>query len=367
LRVADRHFSASRADSPPFIRKVALLTVLALAVSGAVTAACAAQKAQPRSWRAATDFPRPPFHPTRRIVVRSADRFWKAWRDLRPGEEIDVRGVTFTGEAAFVNKRLPRWAEVHFEAGTKFVGYPTAQNYGAVFLKNDAHIRFYGGDVSDRASGGMAGTGITVHDSTHVLWWNFVVHDVGGEGVYLAGVTRPSTWLDFKGEVYDWGRNLAFDPNREKGTGIHGVNVDDSYYGVTHSRLAFYVHDGPTGAGMSIGGGRATDGPQYNTIYLSCRNLTMAAKVQVAGNCIQFWGENDLHNTIEFLQARNLSGRPFDANGLYPGQSLATNTVEYGRAAHTNLNPVLGRAEYGIPAHVRWDRRGGTVFHDVSG
>jgi hypothetical protein len=317
------------------------------------------------AWRVATGFSRPRFRARRIVVVRSADGFRRAWSRIRPGDEIDVRGVTFKGEVALANKRLPGWAEVHFDSATKFVGSEASENMPAVYLTNDSHVRFYGGDISDSLSHGTAGTGITLHDSSHVLWWDFVVHDVGGEGVYLAAVYKRSSYLDFKGEVYDWGRNLAWDPNPEKGTGMHAINVDDSYLGVTHSRLAIYAHDGSTGAGMSIGGGRSTDGPEYNTIYMWCRNLTMRATTQVAGNCIQFWGENDIGNVVQFVQAENLTGRPYDANGLYPGQSLSTDTVEHGRATNTNRNPELARTESAIPARVRWDRRGGTVFRDV--
>jgi hypothetical protein len=308
------------------------------------------------SWAAATHFARPHFRPTRRIVVRNAESFQRAWRGIRPGEEIEVRGVTFKGQVALVNKRLAGWAEVHFDRRTKFVGYPRAENMAAVYLTNDSYIRFYGGDISDSASGGMAGTGITLHDSSHLLWWNFDVHDVGGEGVYVAGVYKQSSYLDLK-----------LDPHPEKGTGMHAINVGDSYRGVTHSRLAIYAHDGAAGSAMSIGGGRSTDGAEYNTIYMRCRNLSMRATIQVAGNCIQFWGENDIGNVVEYLQARNLAGRPYDANGLYPGQSLSTDVVEYGRASDTNRNPYLARTEWKIPAGMQWDRRGGTVFKNVAG
>lgn len=349
------------------IAGVAAASIVAVAAGAGDAAPKVQKRAQPRSWAAATDFPRPRFRAKRKLVVHTAEAFRRAWQEIRPGDEIEVKGVTFAGEVALVNKRLPGWAEVHFDAGTRFVGWPSAENMAAVYITNDSHIRFYGGDISDSASHGMAGTGITLHDSSHVLWWDFDVHDVGGEGVYLAAVYKSSSYLDFKGEVSHWGRNLAWDPNGEKGTGIHGINVDDSYLGVTHSRLAIYAHDGPTGAGMSIGGGRSTDGPKYNTIYMRCRNLTKQASTQVAGNCIQFWGENDIGNVIAYLSAKNLAGRPYDTNGLFPGQSLSTNTLQYGRAANTNRNPHLARTEWAIPARRQWDRRGDTVFRDVAG
>lgn len=314
-------------------------------------------RASARSWRAATRFERPRFRPVRTISVHTAAAFWKAWRALRPHEEIDVHGVTFTGVAKLVNKQLPDWAEVHFDSHTKFVGYTSAENYPAVWVSNDSHVRFYGGDISDAASGGMAGPGITLYDSSYLAWWGFAVHDVGASGIYLTGIKRASDHLDFKGDVYDWGHNLKWDPHVIKGTGLQGVNVGDSHYGVNDSRLAFHVYDSAVGSGFEMGGAVATDGARSNAIYLWCQQLTMATPQGQAGNCAQVWGENVLHNTFKYLRAQNLAGRPYQASGMYSGQSLATNTVVYGRALQTNLNHAYGK--------VHWDRLYGTVFEDV--
>jgi hypothetical protein len=76
-----------------------------------------------------------------------------------------------------------------------------------------------------------------------------------------------------------------------------------------------------------------------------------------AGNCVQLWGVNVLHNDFRYIEAEDITGRPFQAGGMYEGQSLKTNRVVYGRAIHTNLNPLVG------PIH--WDHQYGTVFHNV--
>jgi hypothetical protein len=75
------------------------------------------------TWKAVTRFSRPRFRPTRRIGVHTARQFWRAWDRIRPGDEIDVHGVTFSGEAIF-RKQLPGWAEVHFSRGTRYTGTP---------------------------------------------------------------------------------------------------------------------------------------------------------------------------------------------------------------------------------------------------
>lgn len=265
--------------------------------------------------------------------------------------------MTFSGEAALVNKQLSDWAEIHFDSGTRFVGVSDAENEPAVWLNDDSHIRFYGGDVSESASGGMAGTGILVDDSSYVSWWGVRVHDVGGSGLFLTGIKKASDHLDFKGNVSDWGHNLKWDPHKVKGTGLQGINVADSHYGVNQSRLAFHVHDSRAGSALQMGGAVATDGVRGNKIYLWCQNLMVVAPNAQGGSCAQVWGENVIGNTFRYISAQHLSGSPYYAGAMYPGQSLATNKVVYGRESRTSLNPAY--------ENIRWDSRNGTVFGNV--
>jgi hypothetical protein len=311
-----------------------------------------------RAWRRTTRFVRPAFHPSRVLTVDTAAEFFQAWRRLRPGDEILVHGVTFNGEVALVHKQLAGWAEVHFDRGTRFVGVSRAEDSPAVWLNDDSHIRFYGGDVSDSASGGMAGTGIIVDDSSYVSWWGVRVHDVGGAGLFLTGIKKASDHLDLKGNVYDWGHNLKWDPHTVKGTGLQGINVADSHYGVNASRLAFHIHDSRAGSGLQMGGAVPTDGARGNRIYLWCQNLMVVAPNAQGGSCAQVWGQNVIGNTFRYIAAQHLSGCPYYAGGMYGNQSLATNMVVYGRASQTNLNPAYG--------DIHWDSRSGTVFRNVA-
>ena len=63
-------------------------------------------------------------------------------------------------------------------------------------------------------------------------------------------------------------------------------------------------------------------------------------------------------NTFKYVAAEHISGRPYQAGGMFADQSLATDKVIYGRALQTNLNRDYGE--------VRWDGRSGTVFEDVA-
>jgi len=310
-----------------------------------------------------TAYAAPAFTAARVVDVYSQSAFNTAWNAIQPGDLISVHGVTFSGEVTLANKNLAGWAEIHFDPATKFVGVSTVQNVPAVWINNDSYIRFYGGDISDSASGGQAGPGILVYDSSYITWWGFVSHDVGRDGLDIFSVNKANSNLDFKGEVYHWGLNLAWDPHAEKGTGLHGANLGDSNYGMQDSRIALYAHDGAAGAGVEAGGASSTDFFKNNTIYLWCQNLTMVALSQTGGNCLQFWGENVTGNVIKYLEAENLQGRPYETGGMYSGQSLASNTIVYGRAANTNLNQKINDS---IPQNVLWDYQFGTIFEDIS-
>lgn len=303
------------------------------------------------TWAAATNFHRPRFVAKRKVEVRTAAAFWRAWRSIRPHEEIDVKGVSFTGEAVF-EKRLPGWAEVHFDRGTTFAGTPHT-NLPAVWINASRNIRFYGGSVSNPTGG----AGVTVYDSSHVTWWGFAIHDTANTGLFVQGIRRANDHLDLKGEISHWGLNLALDPHREKGTGLHGANLADAVYGVRDSRFALYLHDSAVGSGVEAGGASSTDRFENNTLYLRCRNLTKRAVVLTAGNCLQVWGYNVTGNDFAYIEAEGLQGRPYEASGVFG--SLASNRVAYGRAVRTNLNSAIGP--------VRWDREHGpTVFANIA-
>lgn len=301
-----------------------------------------------------TAYSAPAFTASRVVDVFTQSAFNTAWSNIQPGDQIKVHGVTFTGEVALNNKTMASDAEIDFDAATKFVG-GSNNALPDVWISNTNHLRLFGGDIS--------GQGVLIYGSSYVLWYGFKVHDVAGQGVFITGVNRAVDHADIKGEVSNWGTDLTQDPHAEKGTGLHGINVADSSYGVNNSRIAMYTHDGSAGAGMQIGGANATDNAADNTIYMKCLNLTMHAVSQIAGNCVQVWGENITNNDFKYIEATNLQGRPFDVDGVYSGQTLSTNTIDYGRATNTNLNSSMNES---IAQNVHWDSRGGVVLVDVA-
>jgi hypothetical protein len=346
--------------------RVASSTVVLLAIATIVAVGArpsTSTKARPKpspTWQAVASTPGPAFVVKRHIVVTTESGFWAAWSRVAPGDVIDVRGVHFTGETTFTNVSPPGWAEVRFLAGTTFSGV-SGGDLPAVWIKQVSHVYFVGGSISNP----RGSAGILVYDSSSLAWRGFVIRNTGGSGLMVQGITRVNDHLDLEGDISHWGLDLSLDPHAEKGTGLHGALLADAYFGVENSRFVLTLHDGATGAGVEAGGARSTDVFRHNVLDLRCSHLTMRAETQVAGNCLELWGQNVTANVVGYLSADHLQGRAYDVNGMDAGQSLHSNTVSFGRAAATNLNPDLGRTESAVSAGNPFDPRFGTVFRNV--
>jgi|GEM_PF-6288128 len=312
---------------------------------------------------------RPTHSCARTVNVTSSSQLLSAISNLQAGDCVNNTqpgGFSVSGEVT-ISKSLSAYAYIDLKTGSdavRFTGGGTqtpSSDLPSVYIKGSKNIMFYGGNITNNRI-------LIYNPASNITWWNFYAHDLAGDGVDLfpaisGGGNIDS--IDIQGEVNHWGINCAvLDPHAEKCTGIHGINVADASQGqVTNSRIAIYAHDAASGAGMEIGIGSTSAGAINNTIYLKCVNLTMKAIAQVAGNCVQVWGVNVTGNHYKYIEATNLQGRPYDANGLYSGQSLATDVVEYGIASNTNLNTQMNES---IAQNVHWDTRGNTTFQNVS-
>jgi hypothetical protein len=299
---------------------------------------------------------RPAFTPLREIDVSTAAGFRKALASLQPGDLVKATTPFTVYGTTRITKRLPSWAVLDLGAYVTF-DYDGGQNSAAVYLHNPSYIRIYGGTVTTDNSGGAC---ILSHGITHILWWGFYVHDCGGTGLGMLGADDggPTTDNDFQGEITRAGENHAWDPHAEKGSGQHGANLDDGgFFPFEYNRIALYVHDQPSGAGIEYGSSRGYP-PQHNTIIEKAVNLTFASKLQTGGNAIQFWGIDGQSADIKYLQVRNAEGYGLFDGGMYTGTTLSGVTLEYGRAANTNLNPRYAR-------QTPWHSTHGVVYQGV--
>lgn len=304
---------------------------------------------------------------------------------MQPGDYIFYNGggvLTITGEYTGFANRNPSGVVV-IDLGLRSSGnyvkfsYTGTLNLPAVWLHDSSNLRLYGGELT---TNGVGGTALQLQAVLrNVLWWDFVSHDNGGAGAGLAPITPggiasiiDSCWI--RGEVYNWGGNLNWDPHAEAGTGIHGVNLADvrdnagNCGSFTNNTIAFFAHDGPTGAACEFGNPSGAGGSiANNVLYLKGVNLTKVATSQVAGNVLQLWGAMPFTNTIvPWVEGINIQGRVVDGEGL-SGATYVNGgkvTIQHGRHSNSNQNTHLGSTEPGVSAVQPYDDRWGITFQD---
>jgi len=324
-----------------------LLTLVALALTAGPAAACvasrstittAATKAPPNT--GATGYRtlvRPPFKTLRRVVAKTPGQFKAALANLRAGDNLVVRRMKIPGEV-IINKALSAPAEIHLNQGVHFTGTPAGSGLPAVWIVNAQYIRIFGGNITN-PNGTNA---ILLYDSHRILWWGFRAHKAGATCFSVFNVHSGSSHLNFDGTISNCGLNPNYDPHLEQGTGQHGAYLGggNTAYSVSHSRFSLYVHDQAVGAAVQAGSQLSSD-----HFWVKAVNITFKAKIQVAGNAIQFWGGALRDLTVNKVTGTNLAGRVVETGGMYPTGN-AHIVVLVGRGHNTLLNPRLSRVNF---------------------
>lgn len=259
-----------------------------------------------------------------------------AWAGIKPGDDIEVHGVTFTGEVQ-LSKVLASPAEVHFDAATKFTGAAAGSQLPAVWVNGIQNVYFFGGDITGAGNQGIRFDA----DKATTLWWGWSVHNTAGSCVYING-GNGITGLDLRGSVSDCGYDLSLDPHAEKGSGMHGVNIGGGSGPVTNSKLAFTITNQPYGACIQI------SGLQNSTLWEDANGCTFVATQQTGGNAIQFWGSGVVNLDVPYFKANNLGG-PGETSG-HGGQAVncalgsdsSGIVFDYARATNVTGSPVYG-------------------------
>lgn len=311
---------------------------------------------------------RPAFTATNTINVSDATSLRNAVANLKAGDlvkataDFTVSG-SGTSNVLTINKQLSAPAVIDLSGHVVKLAYSGTAEESAVALLNPVNVRIYGGDLST-GTGGACIAWFSGHDS---LWWGFTAHNCGADGLRLFTgntgypYTGPVVNNDIEGDVSAFGQNRNWDNHNEKCTGLHGANVaDGNFFPMTGNRIALNVHDSACeGAGISFGSNQSSNIPDRNTIILACSNLTFVSTIQTGGNCYQTWGYGNRNTDIKYLSATDLAGHPYFANGLYSGVSLASDSVDYGRALNVRQNSRYAGDR-------NWDTKGGTAFRDVA-
>jgi hypothetical protein len=272
---------------------------------------------------------RPFFVPSRApIVCTTKAQVEAAWATAQTGDLIDVRGAIIPGQLSFQNRDFAGFTEIHFDAACRLTGNK-GTGFPAVWVQNCSKLRMYGGDLTN-----PMGPGAIVDGNTDFAWWGFDIHDVGGTCLGWRGLTRPSERADLRGTVSRNGMDFSLDPHAEKGTGLHGVYTGNSPFPVS-GNLFIEAHDLPAGAAIEIGP-RTHD----TVIELDARRVTFQAQQQVAGNALQWWGDDIRNIRVPYVYGEDLAGRVSETNGIYDTQPDGQITVEHGRSARVRLAPA---------------------------
>jgi hypothetical protein len=264
-------------------------------------------------------------------IASTPARFAAIMSTLRPGDVVEVKPMTITGEVT-MGQRLSAPASIYFDKGVRFTGPPDGSNRPAIWL-DASNLRLYGGEVSNvaqdcvRVQAGSA----DASGPTNIRWWGVRIHDCAGTGFSVQGTFYPNTGLDIQADIWACGQNLNLDPHPEKGTGLHGVYLGGGST-VSSGTFVFYVHDQATGAAVSIG-----PNLQSSRIWVEARRISFHATYQVAGNAVQFWGNNNSNVTVEDIQANELAGRVVETDGLTGGSGIV---IDRALGAAIGLSPA---------------------------
>lgn len=298
---------------------------------------------------------RPAFTSLRQIEVTNATALKNAITNLRAGDYIKATSkFTVNGQTIFA-KNLTSPAVLDLGDLVTFAN-TSGLDSDAVYIKKANNLRIYGGNVT---TGGKAGGGILVHGATSVLWWGANVYDCGQNGysVFTATDGGPVSGCDFEGTITNCGTVWTYDPHKEKGSGYHGANLDDSgIYPFYANRFAFDIYHQHAGAGVEYGSNKIPC--VRNTLIVRAYGLSYVSKIQTGGNAIQTWGVAGQSLTVPFIEVTDAQGHAFWTGGMFSGADCTGMTVEYGRATNTCLNP-----RYALDN--TWDARKGVVYKDV--
>lgn len=300
----------------------------------AVSAQTAVVPTPPSSGSTWPDTTPPAFTPNR--VATTPSEFSSIMGSLKPGDVVEVKPMTLSGEVVF-GQKLSSPADIHFDTGVYFTGAAAGTSLPAVWI-HGSNLRLYGGNVSGLGNDCVKVSASSSDSSgpSNIRWWGVKLHDCGGNGFSAQGAGYPNTNLDIQAEVWNAGRTLSLDPHAVKGTGLHGAYIGGGN-APTSGRFIFYVHDQPTGAAVQAGSNL-----QNSDLWIRAERLTWAGTAGMAGNAFQPWGGNDRNVVVHDLEVYDVTGHAVFDESLTGGSV----TVQYARSSGVTLSPAYQSSSY---------------------
>jgi hypothetical protein len=200
------------------------------------------------------------------------------------------------------------------------------------------------------------GNGIHSQGGTHhCVFDGALAADMGADGhAFFGGVYGPIhdnfLRLTSKNVALE---AVAFDPHEDKGTGLHGLNWQDSNKASCYNNIvAIHCLDSMCGSALECGVAGGGAQPYGNTYYVKGERLLFMAQHQGGGMGVNLWGGPQHDNTFAIIEVDELAGYAMNLGAV--GGALTNVRVLQGSAKATNQNPRFA----GSP----WMKKRGLVY-----
>lgn len=283
----------------------------------------------------------PQFNYSKHVPITTLNAYLAAIKNPQAGYWYDVQGVTVHGTVTATHA-LSSWCKFTYDAACKFTGssvgsapVPILEVRGAAFTQ---HIAAPGVLFTNPGGNGIHSQGGT----NHCVFDGFKATDMGADGYDFFGGPYGDTHDNFiRVEAENVAtQSLKFDPHSEKGTGLHGMNVQDSNKSsFRNNTVAIYCHDCVKYGGSVLECGVESGGtqPHGNSYYVKGYRMLMNALHQGAGNGVNQWGGAAHDNTFVVVEVDEMAGYAMNM-GAQTG-TLTNVRVAQGTATNTNQNP----------------------------
>ena len=271
--------------------------------------------------------------------ITSLSGFQTALKNLKPGDDYLVSGVTFSGEIV-INPKLSAYARFTFDSTCVFQGFTGSSwvQRPAIWLPEPSYIQLIF-EPGVHCSNQRGESFIGIFGGNHIVVDGISASNMGGGGLGASPINADLTNLWFRGEFSDLGHNSAqWDPHQEKGSGVHAAYLANGTGFKMHDvTCAIYTHDNSLCDGsIQLGSSHAV--PYNFTVYVKAHNLSFVSKIQTGANGTQIWGTVGGGIVYPIVEVDNILGHAVWVQNLrvppIPGI-----TIEQGTAVNYCQNP----------------------------
>lgn len=253
---------------------------------------------------------------------------------LQPGDRLPAAGVTIPASATF-SKKLTAAAEIVFDSTCKFAA-GKGLRYPSIYINGAAYLRL----ICDGAlvENPTEGDGIDIVAADHCVLDGWDVRSCATAAMSMRSTDGPITNNYVRATVRDWALVPSLDDHAEKGTGLHGLLVENSHtaYRIDNNTFVLTTPGSKMGGSLlEVGTSQQALAPTGNQAWLSAANLLQDAVTQTAGNALNLWGYIGTLDVVS-VTASGLHGYAVHSA---PSASYGAVGVDTGSGVNCCLNP----------------------------